>query len=54
MDELPIAAGFQIIDADLYAKDIPRMYRDQGIDFDSLATINEAIEKAKSWQARSN
>lgn len=43
MEELPIAAGLQIIDADLYAKGIERVYtRDNAkANFDSLRLIDE-------------
>lgn len=46
MEELPISAGLQIIDADLYAKNIPRLYRVDGAGaFDSLRIIEEAFSK---------
>ena len=45
MEELPISAGMQIIDADLYTKGIPRVYRPQRSDFDSRQLIDEAFSK---------
>jgi hypothetical protein len=45
MEEVPIAAGLQIIDAELYANDIPRTYVRNRQSFDSLSLIDEAIRK---------
>jgi hypothetical protein len=41
--DMPIAAGLQIIDADLYAKGIPRVYSRSStrVNFDSLHLIDE-------------
>ena len=52
MEELPIAAGLQIIDADLYAKGIPRVYSrtDKRKDFDSLRLIEDGIKKLTQRQ----
>jgi len=44
-EELPISAGLQIIDAELYANDIPRVYTRNAPSFDSLSLIDEAIKK---------
>jgi len=44
MEELPISAGLQIIDADLHTKGIVRYYRSHD-DFDSLRLIENEIEK---------
>ena len=48
MEELPLAAGLQIIDADLYSKGIDRVYSrsDRRADFDSLRLIEDAISNA--------
>ena len=47
MDELPLAAGLQIIDADLFAKGIERVYSrgNAKANFDSLRIIDEAFKK---------
>ena len=45
MEELPIAAGLQIIDADLFAKGIPREWTSGGSRFDSSTLIDEAFKK---------
>lgn len=45
MEELPLSAGLQIIDAELYANDIQRVYVRNKPSFDSLALIDEAIKK---------
>lgn len=49
MDDLPLAAGLQIIDADLYAKGIERVYcrGNAKSNFDSLRVIEEAFQKFK-------
>ena len=47
MEELPLSAGMQIIDADLYANGIERVYRSTGPDFDSLRTIEDAFLKLR-------
>jgi len=44
MEELPIAAGLQIIDADLFAKGINRMWTSGGSHFDSAVVIDEAFK----------
>jgi len=43
--EMPIAAGLQIIDADLYSKGINRVYSRTSTPFDSLSLIDKAFEK---------
>lgn len=55
MEDLPLSAGLQIIDADLYAKGIDRVYSNgnAAADFDSLRLIDEQLKKAKQWQAAS-
>jgi hypothetical protein len=45
--KLPISAGLQIMDADLYAKGIQRVYRNTGPSFDSMRLIDEAFAKLK-------
>lgn len=47
MEELPLAAGLQIIDADLYAKGVKRVHarRNPASDFDSRNLIDEAFKK---------
>lgn len=45
--KLPITAGLQIMDADLYAKGIQRVYRNTGPSFDSMRLIDEAFAKLK-------
>jgi len=45
MEELPIAAGMQIIDADLYTKGIHRVYKTTSNRFDSRQLIDEAFSK---------
>jgi hypothetical protein len=45
MEELPISAGMQIIDADLYTKGIQRIYKPIGRRFDSRQLIDEAFSK---------
>lgn len=47
MEDLPIAAGLQIIDADLYAKGIQRVYvKDHHkSSFDSRCLIDETFQK---------
>jgi len=47
MEGLPIAAGLQIIDADLYAKGIQRVYvKDRHkSSFDSRGLIDETFQK---------
>jgi hypothetical protein len=49
---LPLAAGMQIIDADLYAKGIQRIYsRDNAkANFDSLRLIDERFSKLQLRQ----
>lgn len=47
MEELPLAAGLQIMDADLYGLGIERVYRSTGPDFDSLRTIEDAFLKLR-------
>jgi hypothetical protein len=46
MWEVPYAAGLQILDADSFARGIPRVYlRDNPqADFDSLAAINAVLK----------
>jgi hypothetical protein len=47
MWEVPYAAGLQILDADSFARGIPRVYlRDNPqTDFDSLAAIENVLQK---------
>lgn len=45
MDELPISAGMQIIDADLYTKGVERIYKPASRRFDSRQLIDEAFSK---------
>lgn len=45
MEELPVSAGLQIMDADLYSKGIQRLYRSTGPDFDSVRLIDDAFKK---------
>jgi hypothetical protein len=47
MWEIPYAAGLQILDADSFARGIPRVYlRDNPkADFDSLAEIESVFQK---------
>lgn len=47
MEELPVAAGLQIIDADLFSKGIHREWTNGGgsSHFDSAAVIEEAFQK---------
>lgn len=45
MEDIPIAAGLQIIDADLFAKGIHREWTSGGSRFDSAAVIDEAFKK---------
>lgn len=46
MEELPLAAGLQLIDAELHSRGIPRIYtRAPSVDFDSLAAIDAALGK---------
>jgi hypothetical protein len=47
MEEIPLAAGLQIIDADLYAKGIERVYArgNTSADFDSMRLIEETFSK---------
>jgi len=49
MEDLPFTAGLQIIDADLYAKGIERVYvrGNASAVFDSVAIIDKAIAKLK-------
>jgi hypothetical protein len=44
MEEIPFAAGLQIIDAEHYSNGIPRVYRNSTNSFDSEALINEAFK----------
>lgn len=44
MEELPVSAGLQIMDADLYAKGVQRVYRQTGPSFDSMRIIDEAFK----------
>lgn len=43
--EMPISAGLQIIDADLYSKGIDRVYTRSAPSFDSKALIDDAFKK---------
>lgn len=45
MEELPIAAGLQILDCDSYANGHQRTYRNDAAQFDSKAIIDEAFSK---------
>lgn len=49
MEDVPFAAGLQIIDSDLVSKGIPRIYgrTSNRINFDGLADIEAAFEKIK-------
>lgn len=48
MEEIPLAAGLQIIDADMLAQGIMRhRLQDEQTDFDSLRVIEEAFAKMK-------
>lgn len=48
MEEVPLAAGLQIIDADMLAQGIMRhRMQDEKPDFDSLRVIEEAFAKIK-------
>ena len=49
MQELPLSAGLQIIDADLYAKGVDRVYARgrESLNFDSMAMIESAIAKLR-------
>lgn len=56
IEELPLSAGLQIIDANLFAKGIDRVYSrgNTAADFDSLALIDETLEKLKrQWPRES-
>jgi hypothetical protein len=44
MEDIPIAAGLQIIDADLFSKGINRMWTSGGSCFDSATVIDEAFK----------
>jgi hypothetical protein len=44
MEEIPISAGLQIIDADLHTKGIARYYRSNS-NFDSLQLIEDEIKR---------
>jgi hypothetical protein len=44
MEELPISAGLQIIDCDLYSKGIHRTYVNNSPSFDSLRIIEDAFK----------
>jgi hypothetical protein len=50
MEELPFSAGLQIIDADLTAKGIPRIYARQAerVNFDVSAEIERALEECRN------
>jgi hypothetical protein len=45
MEELPIAAGLQILDCDSYAAGHQRTYRNDASPFDSRALIDKAFAK---------
>jgi hypothetical protein len=45
MEELPIAAGLQILDCDSYAHGQQRTYRNAATQFDSRALIDNAFAK---------
>ena len=48
MEELPFAAGLQIIDAELYAQGIPRLYtRELTPDFDLAADLKSQLESLR-------
>lgn len=45
MEELPFSAGLQIIDAELYAQGIPRLYtREATPDFDLAVELKTKLE----------
>jgi len=47
IEDLPLAAGLQIIDADLYSKGVRRVHArsNTAADFDSRALIDDAFKK---------
>jgi len=45
MEELPIAAGLQILDCESYANGHQRIYRNDAVQFDSRALIDSALAK---------
>ena len=48
MEEVPLSAGLQIIDADMLSQGILRhRWQDEKTDFDSLRIIEEAFAKMK-------
>jgi hypothetical protein len=46
MEEVPICAGLQIIDADLLTQSIPR-HRSLSADIDNRSMVEEVFEKLK-------
>jgi hypothetical protein len=48
MEEIPFAAGLQIIDAEHYSNGIPRVYRNSTNSFDSQRLIDETFSKVFS------
>lgn len=46
MEELPFAAGLQIIDADLAMKGVERRYVGERVNFDALTIIDNTIAAA--------
>jgi hypothetical protein len=45
MDELPMAAGLQILNCESYSKGQHRTYRNDSTPFDSRALIDNALAK---------
>ena len=45
MEELPISAGLQIINAESASKGIARQWANSGLLFDSASVIDEAFKK---------
>ena len=51
MNEIPLAAGLQILDADCFAKDIPRIYVNDIAEekTTALEEINNVFQKLKAF-----
>jgi hypothetical protein len=51
MNEIPLAAGLQILDADCFAKDIPRIYSNDiaTSKVDALDEIEAVFDKLKAF-----
>ena len=55
MEEVPISAGLQIIDADLLAKGIMRhRWADEAPDFDSRSIVEEAFKRLEHGKQELN